>query len=366
MTSARVAHFSIAKEIPMDTINDMNTALPPAFASAAAEAVTTPMRAIVHRRYGTPDALAFEEVERPVPGDDDVLVRVHAAGVNIGDHHVVTGTPYVIRLSPHGGLRHPRSRVPGMALAGRVEAVGAKVTTFRPGDAVYGHAPAGAFADYAVVPAQRLAPKPSNLSFEEAAATSSAVTALQGLRDVGAIKAGQKVLINGASGAVGSWAVQIAKALGAEVTAVSSGRNADMVRALGADAVIDYAKEDFVAGGARFDLVLDTVGNRTLTDFRKVLNPTGTYVACTGGNSTWRWLFRMVKVSLMSLFSRQKLKMFIVSPNSADLLSLKELVEAGKAKPVIERHYALSEVADALRHVGGGHTRGQVVIRVAG
>ena len=348
----------------MDTSNDMSMALSSAVPSTSAKAVTVPMRAIVHRRYGTPEVLAFEEVERPVPGDDEVLVRVHAAGANVGDHHVVTGKPYVVRLSPHAGLRRPRSLVPGMALAGRVEVVGAKVTTFRPGYEVYGHAPAGAFAEYAVVPAQRLAPKPANLSFEEAAATSSAITALQGLRDVGAIQGGQKVLINGASGAVGSWAIQIAKAFGAEVTAVCSGRNADMVRALGADAVVDYTKEDFVAGGARFDLVFDTVGNRTIADFTRVLNPTGTYVACTGGNSSWRWLFRQAKVSLMSLFTRQKLKMFIVSPNRADLLTLKELVEAGKAKPAIERHYALSEVADALRHVGQGHTQGQVVIRV--
>jgi NADPH:quinone reductase-like Zn-dependent oxidoreductase len=312
-----------------------------------------------------PDLLTFEEVERPIPGDDDVLVRVHAAGASIGDHHVVTGKPYVIRLNPHGGVLRPRRPVPGMALAGRVEAVGAKVTTLRPGDEVYGDAPAGAFAEYAVVPAQRLAPKPANLSFEEAAATSWAVTPLQALRDVGALQAGQKVLINGASGGVGSWAIQIAKAFGAEVTAVCSGRNAEMVRALGADAVIDYTKEDLVAGGARFDLVFDTVGNRALSDFRKVLAPTGTYVSCSGGNSTLSWLSRLAKVSLTSLFTRQKLKMFIVSPNRADLMSLKELVEAGKAKPVIERHYPLSEVANALRHVGDGHARGQVVIKIA-
>jgi NADPH:quinone reductase-like Zn-dependent oxidoreductase len=172
-------------------------------------------------------------------------------------------------------------------------------------------------------------------------------------------------LINGASGGVGSWAIQIAKALGAEVTAVCSGRNAEMVRTLGADAVIDYTKEDFLSGGARFDLVLDTVGNRALSDFRKVLSPTGTYVSSSGGKSSLGWLFRLATVSLTSLFTRQKLKMFIVSPNRADLLYLKELVEAGKAKPVIERRYALSEVADALLHVGEGHTRGQVVIRIA-
>ncbi len=172
-------------------------------------------------------------------------------------------------------------------------------------------------------------------------------------------------MINGASGGVGSWAIQLAKALGAEVTAVRSGRNAEMVRALGADAVIDYTKEDFMSGGGRFDLVFDTVGNRALSDFRKVLCPTGTYVSCSGGKSTLRWLFRLAAVSLTSLFTRQRLKMLIVSPNRADLLSLKEIVEAGRAKPVIERRYALSEVSDALRHVGGGHARGQVVIRIA-
>jgi NADPH:quinone reductase-like Zn-dependent oxidoreductase len=231
---------------------------------------------------------------------------------------------------------------------------------------VYGDAPGGAFAEYAIVPAERLAPKPTNLSFEEAAATSWAVTPLQALRDVGGLQPGQKVLINGASGGVGSWAIQIAKALGAHVTAVCSGRNAEMVRTLGADTVIDYTKEDFVSGGARFDLVFDTVGNRSLSDLRKVLSPAGTYVSCSGGSSSLRWLLRLAMASLMSRFTRQKLKMFIVSPNRADLLSLKELVESGKAKPVIERHYALSEAADALRHVGEGHTRGQVVIRIVG
>ena len=257
----------------METIDNMNVTIRPALSSTVAKAVSVPMQAIVHRRYGTPDVLELGEIERPVPGDDDVLVRVHAAGASIGDHHVVTGKPYVIRLSPHCGVLRPRSRVPGMALAGRVEAVGAKVTTVRVGDDVYGDAPAGAFAEYAIVPAQRLAPKPANLSFEEAAATPWAVTPLQALRDVGGLQAGQKVLINGASGGVGSWAIQIAKALGAEVTAVCSGRNAEMVRTLGADAVIDYTKEDFVSGGARFDLVFDTVGNRALSDFRKVLSP---------------------------------------------------------------------------------------------
>jgi NADPH:quinone reductase-like Zn-dependent oxidoreductase len=350
----------------MDTVEHLNVALDSALSTAVAEAASVPMQAIVHRRYGTPDVLERSEIERPVPGEDEVLVRVRAAAVSVGDHHVVTGTPFVVRLSPQGGLLKPRGRVPGQALAGRVEAVGTRVTALRVGDEVYGDTPAGAFAEYAVVPAVRLAPKPVNLSFEEAAATAWAVTPLQGLRDVGGLRAGQKVLINGASGGVGSWAVQIAKALGAHVTAVCSGRNVDLVRTLGADAVIDYTKEDFVSGGARFDLVFDTVGNRALSDFRKVLTPTGVYVACTGGNSSWRWLARQAQASLTSLFTRQKLKMFIVAPSQTDLLALKALVEAGQAKPFIERRYPLSQVAEALRHVGGGHTRGQVVVRAAG
>ena len=341
----------------------LNTAT--AVASTVVSAAAPSMRAIVQRGYGAPDVLTFEEVERPVPGDDEVLVRVHSAAVSIGDHHVVSGRPFVVRLSPQAGMLKPRSRIPGQALSGRVEAVGAKVSTLAVGDEVFGDTPAGAFAEFAVVPARRLAPKPVNLSFEEAAATSWAVTPLQGLRDVGGLRPGQRVLINGASGGVGSWAIQIAKALGAHVTAVCSGRNAELVRSLGADAVIDYTKEDFVSGGARFDLVFDTVGNRALSDFRKVLTPTGAYVACAGGDSSLRWLFRMAQASLMSLFTRQKLKIFVVSPNQADLLSLKELVEADKAKPFIERRYPLSQVAEALRHLGGRHTRGQVVIRNA-
>jgi len=332
----------------------------------AATSTTGSMRAIVRRQYGTPEALTFEEVDRPVPAAGEVLVRVHAAGVSIGDHHVVTGKPYVIRLSPHGGMLRPRKPVPGMALAGQVEAVGANVTTLRPGDEVFGDAPSGAFAEYAIVPADRLATKPSNLSFEEAAATPWGVTPLQALRDAGGLRAGQKVLINGASGGVGTWAVQIAKALGAQVTAVCSTRNVELVRSLGADTVIDYTKDDFVAGGTRFDLAFDTVGNRSLSDFRKVLKADGTFISCSGGNSSWGWILGLARMSLTSLFTGQKLKPFIVSPNRADLLSLKELVEAGKAKPVIERRYALSEVPAALQHVGEGHARGQVVVRIMG
>jgi NADPH:quinone reductase-like Zn-dependent oxidoreductase len=245
------------------------------------------MQAILHRRYGTPDVLAFETIERPVPGDSDVLVRVQAAGANIGDHHVVTGRPYLIRLTPFGGLPHPRNLVPGATMAGRVEAVGSKVNAFRPGDEVFGQASNGAFAEYVVMPENRLAPKPSNVSFEEAAAVPWGVTALQALRDAGGLKAGQKVLINGASGGVGTWAVQIAKALGAHVTAVCSTRNIETSRTLGADEVIDYTAQDFVAGGARFDLMLDLVGNRSLSECRSVLTPKGVYVPCAGGEGDW-------------------------------------------------------------------------------
>jgi NADPH:quinone reductase-like Zn-dependent oxidoreductase len=324
------------------------------------------MQAIVHRNYGPPDVLTFETIARPVPDVDEVLIRVHAACATIGDHHVVTGKPYLIRLSPFGGLPRPKNRVPGALMAGRVEAVGADVTTVRPGDEVFGQAAAGAFAEYLVMPAKMVAPKPSNLTYEEAAGLPWAATALQGLRDAGGLKAGQKVLINGAAGGVGSWAVQIAKALGAEVTAVCSTRNVERVHALGADHVLDYNVEDFVAGGARFDVMLDLVGNRSLADCRGVLVPGGTYVPCAGGEGDWFGPLARIAGGLLSfLFGRRKFKMFVMTPKRDDLLFLKTLVEAGKARPVIEHRYALSEVSDALRHVGEGHTQGQAVIWIA-
>lgn len=332
--------------------------------SPSAESRT--MRAIVRQAYGTPDVLTCEEVARPVPGADDVLVRVHAAAVSIGDHHVVTGKPYLIRLSPFGGFPRPRNRVPGGAMAGQVEAVGSNVTTFRQGDEVYGEAMSGAWAEFVVVPAARIAPKPSNLTFEEAAAAPWGVVALQGLRDAGGLAAGQRVLINGASGGVGTWAVQIAKALGAKVTAVGSTRNVAMLRALGADEVIDYTKHDFVQGGARFDLMLDLIGSRTLKACRSVLMPTGAYVPCAGGEGDWVGPFvRIIGGLITSLFTSRKFKTFIVAPNQADLLVLKEIIEAGRAKPIIERRYALGQAVDALRHVGEGHAQGQTVIQVA-
>lgn len=349
----------------MHAVTELPTPLRATLVTADATAGARSMHAIVHPSYGTPDVLAFAEVARPIPGPDEVLVRVHAAGASVGDHHVITGKPYLIRLSPFGGLPRPRNRVPGTALAGRVEAVGANVTTLRPGDEVFGEARSGAFAEYVVVPALRLAPKPRNLSFEEAAATPWAVTALQGLR-AGGLAAGQKLLINGASGGVGTWAVQIAKALGAEVTAVCSTRNVEMVRALGADEVVDYTTTDFVDGGPRFDVMLDLIGNRSVSDCKRVLVARGTYVACSAAGGDWVGpLVRLAAVLLASLFTRKKLTSFVTSPSREDLLALTQLVEAGKAKPVIERRYALREVADALRHVGEGHAQGQTVIQIA-
>lgn len=337
---------------------DMNQFLQPVSAKPQT------MQAMTRSNYGTPDVLKLETVARPTPDADEVLVRVHAAGVSIGDHHVVTGKPYIIRLSPHGGLFRPRNRVPGQAMAGVVVAVGADVTTFEVGDEVFGDV-IGAFAEYVAIAVNRIAPKPSNLSFEEAACVPWAVAALQGLRDAGGLRKGQTVLINGASGGVGTWAVQIAKALGAEVTAVCSTRNVDMVRVLGADEVVDYARQDFAKSGLCFDLVFDTVGNRPLSDFRRILAPNGAFVSCSGGQSGTRWLLRMIWMLVVSRFTRQKLVTLITSPNREDLLALKILVEGRKAKPVIERSCALDQVAGALNHVGSGHAQGQSVLGIA-
>jgi NADPH:quinone reductase-like Zn-dependent oxidoreductase len=331
-------------------------------APSLADAETLTMRAIVHRRYGTPDLLTFEERARPVPGENEVLVRVQAAGANVGDLHIVTGTPYLIRLSPFGGFPRPRHPVPGATLSGRVEAVGAKVTTLKPGDEVFGQAAHGAFAEYAVVPARHLAPKPDNLTFEQAAAVPWGATALMALRR---LEAGQRVLINGASGGVGTWAVQIAKARGALVTAVCSTRNVELVRSLGADEVIDYSKEDFVTGGARFDLVLDLIGNRSVSESLSVLVPKGAFVPCSGGGGNWVGpLFRMVALLFRSIFTGHRLVTFVMAPDQDDLQLLKKLVEAGQAKPIIERTWPLGEAGEALQHVHRGHARGQIVVTI--
>lgn len=321
------------------------------------------MRALAHRRYGAPGVLSLEDVPRPSPRPDEVLVKVHAANVSIGDHHVINGTPYLVRVTPYGGLPGPRNLVPGTTLSGVVEEVGAQVTAFEVGDEVFGEVGHGAFAEYAAAPARALASKPRALSLEDAAAVPWAMAALQGLRDAGNLQAGQKVLLNGASGAVGNWAVQLARHLGAHVTAVCSTRNVERVRALGADEVIDYTKADFLQGGARFDVVFDAVGNRSVAEFRSALTPTGTYVACGGGGSTWFGpLGRIVWMMLCSPFTKQRLKPLLAEPNAKDLALLAEWIDGGHLRPVIERRLPLARAVEALQHVGEGHAQGATLI----
>ena len=339
--------------------------------NAVMSAVATPskvvsqvMQAAVFRSYGEPQVLAVEERARPVPAEGEVLVRVHAALASIGDHHVITGKPYAIRLTPYGGLPGPRNVVPGQCFSGVVEAVGAKVNTVKVGEAVFGQDNHGAFAEYVVIRAQLVVEKPKNASFEEAAALPWGATALDGFRVAG-LKPGQRVLVNGASGAVGTWAVQVAKAKGAHVTAVCSARNKELVRSLGADEVLDYAVDDFVKGGARFDVVFDLVGNRTNAECKSVLLPKGTWIPCFGGGNDWVGpMGRIIGAFISFMFSGKKVGQFVTSPNRENFVQLKALVEAGKAKPVIERVYSLSEVVQALTHVGEGHVRGQQVVRI--
>ena len=325
------------------------------------------MKAIVHDDYGTaPEAvLRLEEVDKPAMADDQVLVRVHAASVDRGTWHIMAGLPYPIRVAGFG-LRRPKYLNPGRSLAGTVEAVGKDVTGFKPGDEVFGIG-GGSFAQYVCVRTDKLAPKPTNLSFEEAAAVPiSGLTALQAVRDHGGVEAGQKVLIVGASGGVGSFAVQIAKAYGADVTGVCSTAKVDMVRGLGADQVIDYNREDFADGQHRYDVILDIGGNRRLSDLRRALTPEGRLVI-VGGETDGRWLGgtdRQLRAQLLSLFVSQKLGTFISSENAADLIALGELIETGQVKPVIDRTYPLGDVATAIRDLIDGHVRGKIVITV--
>jgi NADPH:quinone reductase-like Zn-dependent oxidoreductase len=313
--------------------------------------------------YGSPDALALRDLPVPAIGPDDVLVRVQAAGLNIGDCYTVRGEPRFVRLE--SGLFRPGSGVPGHDVAGIVESVGTAVTTFRPGDPVFG-AGRGTCAEFAAVAADRLAPAPSNLPLEQAGAIPvAALTALQGLRDAGRLKAGDRVLINGAAGGVGTFAVQIAKALGAEVTGVCSTANVAMVRSLGADEVIDYTRRDFTREERRYDIVFDNVENRSLSECRSVLTPGGTLVLNSGsGGRGLKLLVRLLKPLALSPFVRQRLVRYISKPNSADLSLLKELVESGRVKPVIDRVFPINETAAALRHIETGHARGKVVVRV--
>src|SRR3954470_7716021 len=321
------------------------------------------MKAIVQDKYGSPDVLQLRDIDQPVVKDDEALVRVHAAAVNIGDWHLLTGVPYVMRMV--FGLLKPRREIPGLDIAGQVEAVGPKVKQCRPGDEVFGWCK-GAFAEYACAPENNLLPKPANLTFEQSAAVGdSAFTALAAVRDQGKVQPGHRVVINGASGGVGTFAVQIAKAFGANVTGVCSTRNLDIVRSIGADRVIDYTKQDFTQTEQRYDVMLDLVGSRSLSDCRRALTPRGTYVL-VGVRNLGRWfgLARQTKALLLSPFVGQRMRVFVVKHNKEDLAVLKELVEAGKVAPVIDRRYELREVPEALRHQGEGHAGGKIVIAV--
>jgi len=323
------------------------------------------MKAMVQDKYGSAEVLELRDIEKPTIGDHDVLVRVRAAGVNLADWAVMSGLPYIAR--PVYGLRKPKNGVRGTDVAGLVEAVGASVTRFKPGDEVFGWCN-GSFADYASASEDTLALKPTNLTYEQASSVPMAgLVALQAVRDHGKVQAGQKVLINGASGGIGTFAVQIAKSLGAEVTGVCGTRNVELVRSIGADHVIDYTLEDFTQTGERYDFILDNVSNHSLSDLRRALTPTGMLIP-NGGNFGNRWFAsagRLLRAAVLFRFGSQTLGRFLVAPKHEDLVALKELIEAAKVTPVIDRAYPLSEIAQAMGHVGEGHTRGKVAITVS-
>src|SRR5438874_2292557 len=328
---------------------------------------SNPMKAIVYCDYGLAN-LKLKEIEKPTPNDDQILVKVHAASVNPYDWHFVEGTPKIMRLMGVG-LRKPKDTRLGVDFAGTVEAVGKNVTQFKPGDDVFGGR-GGAFAEYVCPRAYRaVAIKPANITFEQAASVNIAgITALQALRDKGNVQPWQKVLINGASGGVGTFAVQIAKSLGADVTGVCSTKNVDLVRSLGADHVIDYTKEDFAKGEQRYDVILDNVPNHSLSECRRILNPKGKYVMIGGGgpnDSRWIGPFgRVINTLLLSPFINQKLGMMMADANQQDLTILGDMMQSGKVKPVIDRTYKLSQVPQAIRYLEEGHARGKVVITV--
>jgi len=319
------------------------------------------MQAIVQDRYGSTETLKLRDVDRPQIEDGEVLVRVRAASVHVGDWILMTGVPHVMRMAT--GLRRPKVEVPGTDVAGTVEAVGNGVKGLRPGDEVFGWC-AGAFAEYARASEDQFVEKPANLTFEQAAAVGvSASTALQLLRDDGKVKPGQKVLINGASGGVGTFAVQIAKAFGAEVTGVTSTKNLDLVRSIGADHVIDYTAEDFTKGGPRYDLILDNVGNHSMSETRRALGPDGILISNGGGHAGGK-LGRTIRAHLSATFVRGQARPSIKFQNTRDLIALKALVEAGEVTPVIDRSFPLSETPKAIGHVATGRARGTVVITV--
>jgi len=317
------------------------------------------MKAMIYTKYGSPDVLHLQDVAKPTPQAEDVLVKIQAASINFGDKALVKGEPFLVRLMGYGLLK-PKHAIPGGDIAGRVEAVGSNAKQFQPGDEVFadlGECGFGAYAEFVAVPASVLVQKPVNLTFEEAAAVpQAAVVALQGLRDKGQIQPGHKVLINGASGGVGTFAVQIAKALGVEVTAVCSTKNHDLVRSIGADHVIDYTQEDFTKGEQHYDLIFDIVANRSVSDYMRVLTPQGNYVACA---------FNATSLFLGPFLSKKdgkKASSLVHKPNRADLVFMKELLEVGKVVPVIDRCFPLSEVPEAMRWLENGRHRGKVVI----
>ena len=320
------------------------------------------MKAIVYRCYGSPDVLKFEDVEKPAPADDEVLVKVHAAAVNPLDWHYMRGSPYIMRLM--SGLGAPDRTSLGVDFAGTVEAVGKNVTKFKPGDEVFGGS-SGAFAEYVTVGEDKaLVLKPANMTFEQSAAVAIAgITALQALRDKGRIKPGQKVLINGASGGVGTFAVQIAKSFGAEVTGVCSTRNVAMVRSIGADHVIDYTREDYTRSGQTYDLIIDNVGNHPLLANRRALKPDGIMVMVGGAKGNWLApLMGPIKALMLSPFVGQEFVMILARLHKDDLAILRDLMQTGKVTPVIDRRYLLSEVPAAIRYSEEGHARGKIVI----
>ncbi len=320
------------------------------------------MKAIVYRCYGSPDVLTYEDIEKPMPGDDEVLVKVHAASVNPLDWHYMRGSPYFIRLG--SGVGAPKDIRLGVDFAGTVEAVGKDVQQFKPGDEVFGGAN-GAFSEYVTVRDSRaLAMKPANITFEQAASVPiAAITALQALRDKGKIKTGHRVLINGASGGVGTFAVQIAKSFGAEVTGVCSTRNVEMVRSIGADHVFDYKKENYTESGKQYDLIIDNVGNHSLLANRRVLSPEGVLVIVGGAGGNWLGpLIRPIKALLLSPFVGQEFVLILAQLRQEDLAILGDLMQAGTVTPVIDRSYRLSEVPAAIRYSEEGHARGKIIV----
>jgi NADPH:quinone reductase-like Zn-dependent oxidoreductase len=323
------------------------------------------MKAVVYTKYGSPDVLEVKELEKPVPKDGEVLVEVRAAALNAADWHLLRADPFLVRLMV-GGLLEPKHTILGGDVAGRVVAVGPNAKRFKPGDEVFGDTSGsgfGAFAEYVCANENALVLKPAKLSFEQAAAVPmAAVTALQALRDKGKLQPGQKVLINGASGGVGTYAVQLARALGAEVTAVCSPGNVEKARSLGANHVIDYTKEDFTKSGQRYDLILAANGYHSLLAYKRALNPGGIYIMTGGSNG--QMYQTMLLGPLISLFGNNKMSNTLARPNQADLVFLSELLEAGKVVPVIDRCYRLSEVADAMRYLEEGHAKGKIVIAI--